>query len=253
MHRGDHRRVELGEPLQGEVVVVDHPAQHRRQVGTRHPGEQAEVAARREHRPVAAEHHHPHRVVLGQPGGHLGEVLRHRRVDRVAVVGPVEPDGGDAVGDFERERRERRRGRAPAGGVRVLLQRADPPVDDRDQVREARVDGTAAASSPARVPPGDEQAAVVEREEPLGLRDGGEVPTDRAPPVAAHRLGPVVVAADPERHAVGQHALEVRRQQRVERRPVARGQGLVQASGQVGCGVHGPSSRQGMGTEFNMR
>ncbi|OJY39790.1 MAG: hypothetical protein BGP03_21080 [Pseudonocardia sp. 73-21] len=89
---------------------------------------------------------------------------------------------------------------------------------------------------------GDQQPAVRQGEEPLRLGVGGEVAADGAPPVAAHGIGAVMLPADPERHAVGQHAAEVGSQQRVEGGAVAGGERRVEVLRENRGGVHaGPA------------
>jgi hypothetical protein len=54
-HRGDHRRVDAGQPLDRQMKAVDHAAQPVRQLLARRSRKQAEVATDREVRPVAGD------------------------------------------------------------------------------------------------------------------------------------------------------------------------------------------------------
>ena len=54
-----------------------------------------EVVARREHRPVAAEDHHPHGVVGLGAEERVVQLHEHAAVLRVPGVGPIQHDPGD--------------------------------------------------------------------------------------------------------------------------------------------------------------
>jgi hypothetical protein len=57
----------------------------------------AHVAADAERPPGGRQHHDPDVVALRQLGGPVPQRRRHRRADRVAAVGRVELQAGDAV------------------------------------------------------------------------------------------------------------------------------------------------------------
>jgi hypothetical protein len=80
-------------------------------------------------------------------------------------------------------------------------------------VGERGVDARPRLSGAPRVAAGYEQPAV-DGLDPLGRLHPQPVrPADRPPHVLDHRLGTVVGAADPEREAVGDGALEILAQQ----------------------------------------
>ena len=54
-YRGDNRRVDAGQPLDRQMIAVDHAAQPVRQLLARGTGKQAEIAADRKIRSVAGD------------------------------------------------------------------------------------------------------------------------------------------------------------------------------------------------------
>ena len=81
---------------------------------------------------------------------------------------------------------------------------------------KAASSSSAALLAAAAITAGHQQAAIGEIEKPFRLGARLEMPGDRAPAVAPHRRGAVMIAADAERHALGGAAGEFRMQQRVE-------------------------------------
>ena len=122
----------------------------------------------------------------------------------------------------------------PACGVGKLLERLDASLVDRDQMRKGCVERGAALLAAAAITAGHQQAAIGEIEKPFRLGARLEMPGDRAPAVAPHRGGSVMIAADAERHALGGAAGEFRMQQRVELRAVAGGKCGVERAGEIG-------------------
>ena len=129
----------------------------------------------------------------------------------------------------------------PAGGVGKLLERLDASLVDRDQMRKGRIERGAALLAAAAITAGYQQAAIGEIEKPLRLGARLEMPGNRAPAVAPHRRGSVMIAADAERHALGGAAGEFRMQQRVELLAVAGGKRGVERAGETGRGDFCPS------------
>ena len=124
----------------------------------------------------------------------------------------------------------------PACGVGELLERLDAPLVDRDQMREGCVERGAALLAAAAITAGHQQAAIGEIEKPFRFGARLEMPGDRAPAVAPHRRGSVMIAADAERHALGGAAGEFRMQQCVELLAVAGGKRGVERAGEIGRG-----------------
>jgi hypothetical protein len=75
-------------------------------------------------------------------------------------------------------------------------------------VGEGRVERTTTVAPMTDVPPGHGHPSVEEWNEALGLCAGDEIPANRTLAVATHRVGAVVLAADAERHAGGEDAVE---------------------------------------------
>lgn len=68
----------------------------------------------------------------------------------------------------------------------------------------------------ATIPAGHEQARLSDLEKALRLCTCGKAPGDRSPPVAAHRGGALVPAANAEGHPLGDLADEIRMEQHLE-------------------------------------
>ena len=124
----------------------------------------------------------------------------------------------------------------PARGVGELLERLDASLVDRDQMRKGGIERGAALLAAAAITAGHQQPAIGEIEKPFRLGAGLEMPGDRAPAVAPHRGGAVMIAADAERHALGGAAGEFRMQQGVELLAVAGGKCCVERAGEIGRG-----------------
>jgi hypothetical protein len=84
---------------------------------------------------------------------------------------------------------------------------------------------------PRPITAGHQKAAIGEIEKPFRLGARLEMPGDRAPAVAPHCGGPVMIAADAERHALGGAAGEFRMQQYVELLAVTGGKRGVEGAG----------------------
>src|SRR6187551_1586352 len=96
---------------------------------------------------------------------------------------------------------------------------------------ESRIQRSTTLFAPAAIPALHQQTPVGEVREFFRLGAGLEMPGDRAPAIAAHRSGAVVVAPDAEGHALGGAADKFRMQQRVELFAVARSQRSVERAG----------------------
>ena len=107
---------------------------------------------------------------------------------------------------------------------------------DRDQMGKGRIQRSAALFAVAAISAGHKQAAIGEIEKPFRLGARLEMPGDRAPAVAPHRGGSVMIAADAERHALGGAAGELRMQQSVELLAVTGGKRGVERAGEPGRG-----------------
>ena len=129
----------------------------------------------------------------------------------------------------------------PARGVGKLLERLDAPLVDRDQMRKGRIERGAALLAVAAITTGHQQTAIGEIEKPFRLGARLEMPGNRAPAIAPHRRGSVVIAADAERHALGGAAGELRMQQRIKLLAVAGGKCCVECAGEIdGAAVFHP-------------
>src|ERR1700738_4172464 len=98
----------------------------------------------------------------------------------------------------------------PTRGVGILFERLDAPLVDRNQMRKGSVEWRAALLAAAAIAAGHPQAAV---REVGGMFRGGArlaMSGNRAPAVAPHRGGTVVVATDAERHSLRGAAGEFR-------------------------------------------
>jgi catechol 2,3-dioxygenase-like lactoylglutathione lyase family enzyme len=109
----------------------------------------------------------------------------------------------------------------PARRVRDLPHGAQPPVARRPHMGERGLDRGAVRAGVADIAAEHEQPAVRARDPLERLGTHRELPADRPPAVADHRLGALVHATDAERHAVAERPLEVRVQQLEERVAVA--------------------------------
>jgi len=95
---GDHRLPEalaLGAEQLARVLVGEHVVAEL-DLGAVDPGAERLLAR-------TGEHDGPHVVGGLGPLPHRGELVDHGRVERVVDLGPVQRDGGDAVGDVEGE------------------------------------------------------------------------------------------------------------------------------------------------------
>ena len=94
-----HLLAEVGDPPLGAARVAAACVGGVAAAG--HRLERREVEPGAERRPLAREHDRSHARFRLQPLPGLGEGDEHRAVQRVALVGAVEPDVGDAIGDGE--------------------------------------------------------------------------------------------------------------------------------------------------------
>src|SRR4051794_40014519 len=98
-------------------------------------------------------------------------------------------------------------------------------------MRKRCIERCATLLAAAAISAGYQETTVGEIEKPFRLGARLEMPGDRAPAVAPHRGGSVMIAADSERHALGGTASELRMQQRVELGAVAGGKRGVEPAG----------------------
>src|SRR5437879_10558422 len=121
-----------------------------------------------------------------------------------------------------------------ACGVGKLLKRLDASLIHSNQMRKGCVQNGAALLAAAAITARHQQTAIGEIEKPFRLGVRLEMPGDRAPAVAPHGGGPVMIAADAERHALGGTAGEFRMQQCVELSAVAGGKRGIERAGEIG-------------------
>src|SRR5882757_6777538 len=100
-------------------------------------------------------------------------------------------------------------------------------------MRERCIKCGATLLAAAAITAGHQQTAIGEIEKPFRLGPRLEMPGDRAPAIAPHRRGSIMIAADAERHALGGAAGEFRMQQCVELFAVASGKCGVERAGEI--------------------
>ena len=102
MHRGDHRHRDA-DPVVGDSLkqvrrlaldLVGEPASA---TAGRHDADH--VQARAEARPVAVQHDRAHARLRRDPFGGAGDLLEHRQIQRVVLLGPRQRDDRDVVVD----------------------------------------------------------------------------------------------------------------------------------------------------------
>ena len=103
-------------------------------------------------------------------------------------------------------------------------------------MRKGGIKYRAALLAVTAITAGHQETTVGEIEKPFRLGARLEMPGDRAPAVAPHRGGSVMIAADAERHALGGTAGELRMQQSVELLAVTGGKRGVERAGEPGKG-----------------
>ena len=62
-----------------------------------HGGKASHIETGAERPPLPGQHDHPDAFFMGEPLGCGHQRLKHRGIERVHLVGPHEPDIGDAV------------------------------------------------------------------------------------------------------------------------------------------------------------
>jgi hypothetical protein len=233
-HRCDNGRVDTRQPLDCQMIAVDHAAKLIRQLFARGSGEYREVAADRKIRTIAGDQHGADARVLGDLGCRLGEIGGHVGINRVTLLRTVEAQRGNATGEIEQHGAQGTGGLTPARGVGVLLERPDAPSVNCNHMRKVCIESGATLLATAAIAARHQQAAIGQIEKPLRFGARVEMPGDRAPGVAAHRGGTVVMTADAERHSRGGAAGEFRMQQRIQLRPVAGGERGIESPCEIG-------------------
>ena len=137
----------------------------------------------------------------------------------------------------------------PRRTIGQLIQRRHPAVvGEADHMVERRIELLAGPAGLAPVAARDQQAAIVERVEFIGLGLNVVMATELPPHLTAHRRGAHVLTSNPQRQTLSGVADEIRMQQRPERLPVTGGQRTVKApngSDLRGVGRRGVRRRHG--------
>jgi hypothetical protein len=100
-------------------------------------------------------------------------------------------------------------------------------------MREGCIQNGAPLLAAAAIAAGYQKTAIGEIEKPFRLGARLEMPGDRASTIPSHCGGPVMIAADAERHALGGTAGELRMQQCVELLAVTGGKRGVKRAGEI--------------------
>jgi hypothetical protein len=114
--RGDHRLQAAKEPQRDQAAAVARDVAGAQLLGAAHlrashhiePGARIrQIGAGAERAAAAGDHHGPHRVVGVDEIPHPQQLAFHRRIERVELLGTIERDRRDRVGDLVGDRRER--------------------------------------------------------------------------------------------------------------------------------------------------
>ena len=198
--------------------------------------EHAEVAADRKIRSTADNQDSADAGVLGDLGRRLGEIGGHIGIDRVALLRTVKAQGRDAIGNIQQHRPQGAGGLTPTRRIGVLLKSPEASLVNRDEMCKVSVEHSAGLLAPAAVASRHQQAAIGQIDKSLRFGARVEMPGDRAPGVAAHRAGTVVITANAKRHALGSTAGEFRVEYFIQLSTVAGSERRVEGAGQI-CSV----------------